>query len=662
MTRRAIATIALLLAFAPAVIAQSITVPSVAPTPADDSLYALAVDPATHQGEATHLLADATTVTVGSDGQVVKTFRRVIQVLTDAGATHLREQQFGYVPGHQGFVVYWLRVVRPNGSVVSAAPTHVQESDVPAPVSATPVYSDQKIVRMSLSGVAPGTILDVKFTVDERKPALKWDFSQSYSFTPGSSVERARLVLDVPSSVVPRIREENLDFRRVTHSSNGRTRYTWARNETPVVRTEPFATDSNGAVMRVRMGGPLSWTDVSQWYAGLARDRYSVTSKVARIVDSLVARARTRDDSIRAVHRWVAQDIRYVGIELGIGGYQPRMPETVVATGYGDCKDKATLFVAALAHLGIHSFPVLLSSNATARRDLPSPQQFNHEVAAVALAGGGYQFVDLTAAFNAYGELPLGIQGGFGLLVLPDGRNEEVKLPTDAASSNIQTTRLVGVLSTDGKFDGHYEETATGSIAAGMRASFASPLDSAQSAEAARAVARKYFASGEGDSLSAFNGRDYAAPTRVSIRIRNANATTQAGPVEVLNNPFSNFAAMASAADDIANLPVRRFPIDASKIVGRQTANTEFRVTLPEGWRARLPTGVSAKSVFGSYATTYVQEGRDLIIHRHIGGGAGVFMPNRVNELVTWLRAIGHDDVKFIVLEKPAGQARATGR
>jgi hypothetical protein len=187
-----------------------------------------------------------------------------------------------------------------------------------------------------------------------------------------------------------------------------------------------------------------------------------------------------------------------------------------------------------------------------------------------------------------------------------------------------------------------------------MRATFASPLDSTQRAEGARRVARKYFASGEGDSLSAFNGRDYSAPTRISVRITNANATTTAGSEELLNNPFSNFAAMSAAADDIARLPTRRFPIDASKVVGRQTAIMEMRVTLPEGWHARLPAPITANSVFGSYTTTYAQEGRDLIIKREIVGGTGIFMPNRVNELVAWLRAIGHDDVKFIVLDKPA--------
>jgi transglutaminase-like putative cysteine protease len=655
LTRRlALAVVALLFATSSPVIAQGIKVPAVAPTPADDSLYRLTVNPAMHEGEATHPIAELTTVTVESDGRVLKTFRRVIQVLTDAGASHLREQQFGYVPGHQSFDVHWLRVVRPDGSVISAAPTQIQESDVPAPVSTSPIYSDQKIVRMSLSGVAAGTILDVEFTVEERKPALKDDFTETYVFTPGVSIGRARLILNVPASMRPIIREENLDFKRVVTTTGGRTRYLWSRDTTPKVRSEPFASDSNGVVMRVRIGGPLSWTDVSHWYADLARDRYKATPLLSRTVDSLVAGAKTRDDSIRAVHRWVAQDIRYVGIELGIGGYQPRMPDTVISTGYGDCKDKATLFIAALDHLGIRAYPVLLSIAATARRDLPAPQQFNHEIAAVALPAGGYQFVDLTSSFNAYGELPGSIQGGFGLLVFPDGRNQEVTIPIDAPESNVQTTHITGVLAPDGKFDGHYVETATGSIAAGMRASFASPLDSTQRAEAARRVARKYFSSAEGDSLLAFNGRDYAAPTRVSIRIVNANATTAAGTVELLNNPFTSFAKMTSAADDIARLPTRRFPIDASKIVGRLTGVSEFRVTLPEGWHARLPANVSATSVFGSYTATYSQEGRDLVIARRIVGGTGIFMPTRVNELIGWLRAIGRDDTKFIVLEKPA--------
>lgn len=665
LTRRLVAASALLLAIASPCRAQDkaqstpregITIPAVPPTPADDSLYRLAVDASKYQGEPTHLLSDATTVRVERDGSVVRTFRRVMQVLTDAGATHVREQEFGYVPGHQSIAIHWVRVVRPDGSVVSAAPSQIQESDVPSPISTSPVYSDQKIVRMSLSGITAGTILDVDFTITERKPPLPGDFAQTYVFTPGSSIERTRFVLDVPSSVKPNIREENLDFRQVTETSGGRTRYIWARNNTPKIRGEPFATDSNGVVMRVRVGGALTWNDVSHWYAGLARDRYTATPNLTRVVDSVVsaAKPRTRDDSIRAVHRWVAQDIRYVGIELGIGGYQPRMPDTVIATGYGDCKDKATLFVAALGHLGITAYPVLLSINATARRDLPSAGQFNHEIAAVSLGNGKYQFVDLTSSFSAYGELPLNIQGGFALVIFPDGRSEEVTLPTDEPTANVQTTLLDGELSTTGKFNGYYEDSAVGAIAAGMRASFASQPDSAQRADAARRIARKYFSSGDGDSLSGFDGRDYSAAAHVRIRIRDANATTMAGPVVMLNNPFPALTAMAGAADDMARLPERKFPIDASKIIGLRTSVTELHVKLPAGWHARLPVGVNATSVFGSYTSKYEQQGQEFIISRRLVGAGGIFMPSRGKELIEWLRAIGRDDVKLIVLDKPA--------
>ena len=108
LTRVSAAAVVVLFTFASSGAAQSITVPSVAPTPADDSLYRLAVDPAKYEGEATHGLEDVATIKVEDDGHVLKTFRRVVQVMTEAGASRLREQQFGYVPGHQAFAVHWL--------------------------------------------------------------------------------------------------------------------------------------------------------------------------------------------------------------------------------------------------------------------------------------------------------------------------------------------------------------------------------------------------------------------------------------------------------------------------------------------------------------------------------------------------------------------------
>jgi len=82
------------------------------------------------------------------------------------------------------------------------------------------------------------------------------------------------------------------------------------------------------------------------------------------------------------VHRWVAQDFRYVSLALGIGGFQPRLPAAVLQTRYGDCKDKATLFITLAQRMGLQAYPVLLASGGGIERDVPSAHAFDHMIAA----------------------------------------------------------------------------------------------------------------------------------------------------------------------------------------------------------------------------------------------------------------------------------------
>jgi hypothetical protein len=110
--------------------------------------------------------------------------------------------------------------------------------------------------------------------------------------------------------------------------------------------------------------------------------------------------------------------------------------------------------------------------------------------------------------------------------------------------------------------------------------------------------------------------------------------------------------AMATLASALAQEPKRRFPIDAIKILGAQAATTRVNITLPAGWKARLPADVSSSGIFGSYISEYEQSGNELHITRTIAGARGILPPDRINDLISWLRDIGKDDAKFIVLEK----------
>ncbi len=630
--------------------------PSGDPSVKSDTIYKLAVNPADHPEEAIVWLLDDGVVRYDDQGRESRTYRKIVQVLKQEVVEPLSEQSFSYSPGHQRMTINWIRVVKPNAEVISETPSHVQESDVPARMG-DPVYSDRKVKRVSLTGLAPGTILDYSVTTEELKPFLPGDFFNSWLVNPEMTILRSRYVVDVPVSLDIRIREDNLNFPRQVKTVGNRKIYTWATGNIPRIKGERFAADSNGVRMTIMTGSAITWAKIASWYAGNAKDRYAITPAVAAKLSEVVKTASTREDSIRAIHRWVAQDIRYVSIALGLGGYQPRTPDDVIATGYGDCKDKTTLFVAALDKMGVTAYPVLLNSQGGVRPELPTIEQLNHAIAAIK-RGSSYQFVDLTAGLTPFGQLPYDEQGEFGLVVHPDGAGEVVTLPADPGISNGTSMRIVGTLSEDGIFNGRYEEQDSGAGQYFLRAMLENPLDSSARANIPKRMVGRFFQGADADSLQAFNGKDLSAPARITFRIRNAKATEHLGDSYIFPIPLGGMGQFALLAAELEKEPKRRFPIDAKKILGPGTRRSEFVITLPSGWKAKLPASVAATSLFGAYRSEYKLNGQVLTISRSFTGTTLILPPEKMPDLVAWFRQIGKDDSKFILLENSSNTAK----
>ncbi|HEV7366928.1 MAG TPA: DUF3857 and transglutaminase domain-containing protein [Gemmatimonadales bacterium] len=651
--RRHLLVFTLLLA-GPAWAQAPVITPAGDPSVQSDTIYRQAVNASEYPDEPVILLLDDGVVRRETDGTGVSTYRQVTQILSAEVVQDYAEHEFSYSPGHQRLTVNWIRVVRPDGTVVSDAPTQVQDSDIPATL-ADPVYSDTKVRRFSLSGVAPGTIVDWSYTVEERKPFLPGDFSASWSVHTGRVTKRSRYLVDLPAAMQPHLVERNLTFRREERVAKGRRTYLWATQDVPRVRPEDFMADSNGVYMSIGLTGAVEWDSIGRWYAGLARDRYQLNDKLRSRLPSLLAGARTADDTLRAVQRWVAQDIRYVSIALGLGGYQPRSPAEVFATGYGDCKDKATLFVAVVKALGFEAYPVLLNSGGRVDRELASIAQFDHAITTVERPAGRV-YVDLTADLVPYGELPPSDQGQFALVVHPDGRSEQVVLPETSPSANLNETHIVGSLSPDGYVTASYEERGLGSRQYSLRSLFLGPIDSTHRAEFARTIATKIYPGADADSLQIFDGHDLNADPRVTLRIVHGLAArpTSNGRTFILTLPITSMRGMADAAAALEARGPRRFPIDAAKVIGPVTGGTDVTLTLPEGWRVQMPRNVSATGKWGSYSARYAQEGRTLRVSRRLEGTRGVYPPEAITDLTAWLRAIGEDDVPYLVVEPGA--------
>ncbi|MBI3792630.1 MAG: transglutaminase domain-containing protein, partial [Gemmatimonadetes bacterium] len=445
--------------------------------------------------------------------------------------------------------------------------------------------------------------------------------------------------------------ERNLTFKRQETTVGARTVRTWATGDLKRFKPEAYMPDSNPEAMSLVLASKATWGDIGAWYANLAKDRYTITPEVAKKIAELVAPAKSRDDTIRAIHRWVAQDIRYVSLSLGIGGYQPRRVSEIVQTGFGDCKDKATLFVAALGHVGITAYPALLSADGGVNRTLPSKDQFDHAIAAVP-GPGGYTFTDLTIDLYPYGQLTLSEQGEFALVVKPDGTVDEATMPQQPPVANFSRDRVTGTLDTSGTLTLHYTTEVGGARQGQLRKSFYQPFDSTARSRFLRGYAGALLTGATGDSLVLFNGKDLAATPRVSIRLVKARTLTHAGDTELFTLPFAPPEDMTNTATQLEAQGERKFPIDARKVIGRVEGRTELRLTLPDGWRVRLPKSVTADSPFGSYRTTYEQQGREFILTRTITGKTGIYPKERMGELIAWMKSVGADDARFVVIEK----------
>jgi hypothetical protein len=212
-------------------------------------------------------------------------------------------------------------------------------------------------------------------------------------------------------------------------------------------------------------------------------------------------------------------------------------------------------------------------------------------------------------------------------------------------------------VSADGYLTASYEERALGTRQYGLRSLFLGPIDSTHRADFARSIATKLYPGAAADSLQIFDGRDLTADPRVAIRIFNGLAArrTGSGSTLILTLPFPSMRSMADAATALESRGARRFPIDAAKIVGPVVGASEVTLTLPEGWRVQLPPTVTVAGKWGSYTARYTQEGTTLTVSRRLEGARGIYPPEALPDLTAWLRAIGEDDVPYLVIEPEPG-------
>ncbi|HEY4564488.1 MAG TPA: DUF3857 domain-containing protein, partial [Thermoanaerobaculia bacterium] len=197
---------------------------------------------------------------------------------------------------------------------------------------------------------------------------------------------------------------------------------------------------AEGAMLRYAWGDTGSWDAVGRWYEGLLTAVPRGAGPVTAKAHELVAGVTDKRQRTAALTDFARRQVRYVAVEVGIGGYKPHTPQQVMERLWGDCKDKALLLVDLLKEAGIEAYPALarLDPDGRVDRDFPSPYQFNHMIVAVPADGlgvdgdapvaGGYLFLDATQETGGLAWLQPAAQDQ-EVLVVRNGHGELVRTP-----------------------------------------------------------------------------------------------------------------------------------------------------------------------------------------------------------------------------------------
>jgi hypothetical protein len=408
-----------------------------------------------------------------------------------------------------------------------------------------------------------------------------------------------------------------------------------------------------------------SWRALGAWYRGLTLDRRVASADIKSKVAELTGSQTTTLAKMQALAGFVQSDIRYVAIELGIGGLQPHSAPNVFAHRYGDCKDKVTLLSTMLKEIGVESHYLIVNTTRGAVSDsTPVGLRFNHVILAIQLPQdtqdptlpatltdaklGRLLLFDPTDTYTPLGQLAGALQGGYGLLVTPDG-GELIQIPVlPPGTSSIQRTAHLQ-LDENGHLSGEVHEVWAGDPASEERSSLdltTQETDRIKSIESVlagslptfqltkAAITNRQISSKPLEWTYSLEVDQYARPTGNLLTVR----------PRVLGSMSSGL---------LETREPRRYDIE---LEGPRRDSDLFEITLPEGYVVdELPPAVNEDYPFAAYHSKTEAVGRTLKYTRVFEMKSVTVPVAQAGDLKELYRIINNDERMPAVLKKGGG-------
>lgn len=417
------------------------------------------------------------------------------------------------------------------------------------------------------------------------------------------------------------------------------------------VPEEPLAPHTSELVPIVVGSTFRTWGDFRKWYTEAIRGFTEPDDEVRRLAAELTKGKRTRDEKIRALFEFVADDIRYVNYVSG-EWWLPNRPQQLLARREGDCDDKAILLITLLRAIGIEAQEVLVQTRLTGQPSILSAKNaaaplFDHGIAFLPGPNGG-TYLDATSPQSRLGPLPSMDARGVALRI-DQGPAEIVQLPASSPDEHGSDVTWTLSLATDGSGELTGEERHSGDSAFYLRTNLSQAEARAQYVE--DALVSPWLATVDLDKSVLFKGDLPNGQAVVKYQARSRAMARREGKDLVL--PLSPAATYGS---QIAPLPTRTLPVMLPSWFAPSHQNRTVRAIAPPGmaWADLPPGGDANGGEFGKAHLEIARDPRDprvLVIKRSVVFDQHLIPVDKYPAWRAWVQqvdALMHREVRLV--------------
>lgn len=330
------------------------------------------------------------------------TYRRsVLRIVTEAGVQNASKVSVDYDPSYQRLTFHDIHIIRDGHTInklqLSKIKTIQQETELDRSI-----YNGSVTAVLILEDVRKGDVIEYAYSLQGFNPVFKDRFSAFLQAQFSAPVGQILYRIVCPSghnlnignrftTVAPAITAQGTDkiyqwdFTNVTALHTQDDLPSWY-NPYPVIQVSEFN----------------SWGEVVKWANSLFDSGHEPSAELKKKIEAIKIAAGDNDEKkVLAALRFVQDEVRYMGIEMGINSHKPNDPDKIFHQRFGDCKDKSFLLCTMLRAMQIDASPVLISTEdkQELKTMLPAPGVFDHCTVRVKLKGRTWWF-DPTISFQ----------------------------------------------------------------------------------------------------------------------------------------------------------------------------------------------------------------------------------------------------------------------